>query len=184
MIEHVAETNKIPPVPQSGEKARTRAGHVVRQFAKKNVRTGKYAVVGIAAMAVSFAVFNLMFWWTHALTPSSLAAFFVSATFGFLCQRSWTFADRRGKSAFRQYGETILVNCAGTAAGTVVTAALLSGYAQIIGQHASSFGTVFFDLLTRRTKFPLIVVDFAAYSTAAVVMLWNYLSLTRWVFKR
>lgn len=90
---------------------------------EKATRMAKFGTVGAANTALDLAIFTTGVG-VLGISPilSNVAAFLVAATFSFVCNQSWTFADRaRAASTWRAYGAFLTMN---SATGFLATAAL------------------------------------------------------------
>lgn len=71
---------------------------------------GPFLVVGILAVLVDFALFNVLLWAGWAVWLANAVALLVSMTLSFLGNYKWTFAHREIKSLWHAYGTFTSIN--------------------------------------------------------------------------
>lgn len=71
-----------------------------------------FVVVGVLAVAVDFAAFNLFLWWDWPVWLANAAALLISMTVAFAGNYRWTFAHREIKSLWHAYTTFAVINVA------------------------------------------------------------------------
>ncbi|MEO1399478.1 MAG: GtrA family protein [Pseudomonadota bacterium] len=108
-------------------------------------RMAKFGTVGAANTALDIAIFTAGVGVLGASPVlSNIAAFLAAATLSFVCNQSWTFADRtRARSTRRAYAAFITLNSATGLAATAVLGLLLTAGTGLIVAKAVSMGVSF-----------------------------------------
>lgn len=71
-----------------------------------------FLVVGILAVVIDFALFNVLIWAGWPVWAANAVALFVSMTFAFVGNYKWTFAHREIKSLLHAYSAFAGINLA------------------------------------------------------------------------
>jgi len=74
-----------------------------------------FIAVGVFAVAVDFALFNLFLWLGWPVWLANGAALIISMSVAFVGNYKWTFAHREIKSLWHAYGTFTLINLAAVA---------------------------------------------------------------------
>ncbi|MFN8125151.1 MAG: GtrA family protein [Candidatus Nanopelagicales bacterium] len=74
-----------------------------------------FIAVGVFAVGVDFALFNLFLWWQWPVWLANGAALLVSMSVAFVGNYKWTFSHREIKSLGHAYGTFTIINLAAVA---------------------------------------------------------------------
>ena len=131
------------------------------------MRFVKFAVIGVANTAISFAVFNLVAVGLHMpLLWANGVAWLAGFVNSFVWNRSWTFADRRIDPAGAVFLRFAVANVLALAVSTLIVAALQAAAGVSQGAQASAL--------------ELNAIEAVAICGALCV---NYVVSSRWVFR-
>ena len=85
---------------------------VTTETAKRAHRkeVGGFLVVGVLAVLLDFALFNLLLWIAWPVWAANAIALLVSMTFAFVGNYKWTFAHREVKSLLHAYAAFAAIN--------------------------------------------------------------------------
>lgn len=120
----------------------------------------RYAIVGVANVAVYFGVLNLLDVVGSHPNVSAAVAFFVTSIQSFTFNKLWAFRDRRREALVRQY--------------------LVFVFFTVIGLGINQL--VFTLLLIPLDRFGRIGLNLAAMGALPFSVVWNFLSYRRWTF--
>lgn len=85
-------------------------------------RLVRFAVVGVANTAIDFSLFAVLFYLLHwPLLPAHAAAFAVAVVNSYVCNKTWTFGDRR-PARMEDGVKFLLVAICGLVTGSAVIA--------------------------------------------------------------
>lgn len=131
------------------------------------MRFVKFAVIGVANTAISFAVFNIVAVGLHVpLLWANVAAWLAGFANSFVWNRSWTFADRRTGPVGAVMARFAAANALALAVSTLIVAALQA--AAGVTQEAPA------------SALELNAIEAVAICGALCV---NYVASSRWVFR-